>query len=171
MAAVARTGPHRRMKNDEMVAHHYPDAGDASRSVVPISPLTEHVVVALATLCILRTPTEPRRAQKDSKPAAPRRDGRVPPFDECTLAFGDESHSDDAGPHDRNRHARTLPADCALATFRVLAKGDLDADAALASAVGCPPPPRSLTPPRRPLSDQRGRAARGCGAAEIVRKR
>ena len=34
-----------------------------------------------------------------------------------------------------------------------------------------PPPPRLLTPPRRPRSDQRGRAARGCGAAEIVRKR
>jgi hypothetical protein len=26
---------------------------------------------------------------------------------------------------------------CALATFRVLAKGDLDADVALASGVGC----------------------------------
>ena len=37
-----------------------------------------------------------------------------------------------------------------MATFRVLAKGDVDAEAALASAVGCPPPPRSLTPPRRP---------------------
>ena len=46
------------------------------------------------------------------------------------------------------------------ATFRVLAEGDPDVDAALASAVGCPPPPRSLTPPRPPLSDQRGRAAR-----------
>ena len=50
----------------------------------------------------------------------------------------------------RIRTAR-LPA-AALATFRVLAKGDLDADAVLASAVGCAPPPRSLTPPRRPLS-------------------
>ena len=46
------------------------------------------------------------------------------------------------------------------ATFRVLAEGDADVDAALASAVGCSPPPRSLTPPRRPLSDQRARAAR-----------
>jgi hypothetical protein len=55
-----------------------------------------------------------------------------------------------------------------MATFRVLAKGDLDADAALASAVVCPPP-RSLTPARRRLSDQRGRAARGCDAADIVR--
>ena len=44
-------------------------------------------------------------------------------------------------------------------TFRVLAEGDPDVDAALASAVGCSPPPRSLTPPRPPLSDQRGRAA------------
>jgi hypothetical protein len=57
-----------------------------------------------------------------------------------------------------------------LATFRVLAKGDFDGDAALASAVGSPQPPTSLTPPRRPLSEQRGRAARGCGAAEIVRQ-
>ena len=46
------------------------------------------------------------------------------------------------------------------ATFRVLAEGDPDVDAALASAVGCSPPPRSLTPPRPPLSDQRARAAR-----------
>ncbi len=30
---------------------------------------------------------------------------------------------------------------------------------------------RSLTPPRPPLSNQRGRAARGCGAAQIVRMR
>jgi hypothetical protein len=54
----------------------------------------------------------------------------------------------------------------ALAPFRVPAEGDLDADAALASAVDYSPP-RSQTPPRRPLSNQRGRAARGCGAAEI----
>ena len=45
------------------------------------------------------------------------------------------------------------------ATFRVLAEGDPDVDAALASAVGCSPPPRSLTPPRPPLSDQRSQAA------------
>ena len=64
--------------------------------------------------------------------------------------------------------SRSTPG-TASATFRVLAKGDLDADAALASTVDCPPPPRSLTPPRRPLSNQRGRAARGCDAAEIVR--
>ena len=42
----------------------------------------------------------------------------------------------------------------------VLAEGDPNGDAALASAVSCPPPPRSLTPPRPPLSDQRARAAR-----------
>jgi hypothetical protein len=36
-----------------------------------------------------------------------------------------------------------------------LSRASLDADAALASAVGCPPLPRSLTPPRRPLSGQR----------------
>jgi hypothetical protein len=46
------------------------------------------------------------------------------------------------------------------ATFRLLAEGDPDVDPALASAVGCSPPPRSLTPPRPPLSDQRGRTAR-----------
>ena len=46
------------------------------------------------------------------------------------------------------------------ATFRALAEGDPDVDAALASAVSSSPPPRSLTPPRPPLSDQRGRAAR-----------
>ena len=57
-----------------------------------------------------------------------------------------------------------------LATFRILAEGDPDVDAALASAVGCSPPPRSLTPPRPPLSDQRSRAARGCGAPQIVRQ-
>src|SRR2546423_14985162 len=34
------------------------------------------------------------------------------------------------------------------ATLRVLAERDPDIDAALASAVGCSPPPRSLTPPR-----------------------
>lgn len=32
-------------------------------------------------------------------------------------------------------------------------------------------PGATSTPPRRPVLDQRGRAARGCGAAEIVRKR
>ena len=46
------------------------------------------------------------------------------------------------------------------ATFRVLAERDADVDATLASAVGCSPPPRSLTPPRPPLSDQRARATR-----------
>ena len=55
------------------------------------------------------------------------------------------------------------------ATFRVLAEGDPDVDAALASAVSCSPPPRSLTPPRPPLSDQRA-VLRGCGAAQIVRQ-
>jgi hypothetical protein len=37
--------------------------------------------------------------------------------------------------------------------------------------MGCPPPPRSLTPRPRPRSDERGHATRGCGAAEIVRYR
>ena len=42
-----------------------------------------------------------------------------------------------------------------MATFHVLAKRDLDADAALAPAVGCPPSPTSLAPLRRPVSAQR----------------
>src|SRR6266576_3563247 len=45
-----------------------------------------------------------------------------------------------------HRASRVLRAQ--RATFRVLAEGDPDVDAALASAVGCSPPPRSLTPPR-----------------------
>src|SRR5436305_411922 len=45
-----------------------------------------------------------------------------------------------------HRESRGLGAQ--RATFRVLAEGDPDVDAALASAVGCSPPPRSLTPPR-----------------------
>ena len=56
-----------------------------------------------------------------------------------------------------HRASRGLRAQ--TATFRVLAEGDPDVDATLASAAGCPPP-RSLTPPRPPLSAQRGRAAR-----------
>jgi hypothetical protein len=57
-------------------------------------------------------------------------------------------------------------------------QGDLDADAALASEVGWPPAPRSLTPSRRPLSDQRAwvrrcqdcpiRAARASGAPLLL---
>jgi hypothetical protein len=68
-----------------------------------------------------------------------------------------------------NRSCCTGPAS-AKAAFRVLAEGDPDVNAAPASAVGCSPPPRSLTPTRPPLSDQRGRAARRCIAAQIVRK-
>ena len=55
------------------------------------------------------------------------------------------------------------------ATFRVLAEGDPDVDAALASAVGCSPPPRSLTPPRPPLSDPEGPCCAAARAAQIVR--
>jgi len=46
------------------------------------------------------------------------------------------------------------------ARVRVLAEGDPDVDAALASTVGCSPPPTSLTPPRPPLSYQTCRPAR-----------
>jgi hypothetical protein len=55
----------------------------------------------------------------------------------------------------------------ALETFRVLAKGDLDADSALASAMGCPPPPRSLTPLLRPLSNQRGLLREGAALPRL----
>ena len=68
-----------------------------------------------------------------------------------------------------HRASRGVPAQ--RATFRVLAEGDPDVDAALASAMGCSPLPRSLTPPRPPLSDQKGPSTRGCGTAQIVRKR
>ena len=43
-----------------------------------------------------------------------------------------------------------------MATFRVLAKGDVEADAALASEVGCPPALRSLTPAPGERSQSRG---------------
>jgi hypothetical protein len=46
MAAVARAGPHRRMKDDEVVAH-YARADDESPGVIRIGQLAERVVVAL----------------------------------------------------------------------------------------------------------------------------
>ena len=58
MAAVARAGPHRRMKDDEVVAH-YARAGDASPGVIRIGQLAERVVVALPRLCILRIMNDP----------------------------------------------------------------------------------------------------------------
>ena len=48
MAAVARAGPHRRMKDDEVVAH-YARANDGSPGVIRIGQLAERVVVAAAT--------------------------------------------------------------------------------------------------------------------------
>ena len=53
MAAVARAGPHRRMKDDEVVAH-YARARDRSAGVIRIGQLAEGVVVALPWLCIVR---------------------------------------------------------------------------------------------------------------------
>ncbi len=55
------------------------------------------------------------------------------------------------------------------ATFSVLVEGDPDVDAALASAVGCSPPPRSLTPPRAPLSDPEGPCCAAAAAAALPR--
>ena len=46
MAVVARAGPHRRVKDDEVVAH-YARAGDESPGVNGIGQLAERVVVAL----------------------------------------------------------------------------------------------------------------------------
>jgi hypothetical protein len=80
---------------------------------------------------------------------------------DCARHCASPAFGKNRAPHRARPHYRIgLPAapkrTSATATFRVLAKGDLDADAALASAVGCPPPPSSLTPLRRPLSFQRG---------------
>ena len=58
MASVARAGPHRRVKDDEVVAH-YARAGDGSPGVIRIGQLAERVVVALPRLCILRTTERP----------------------------------------------------------------------------------------------------------------
>ena len=46
MAAVARAGPHRRVKDDEMVAH-YARASDGSPGVIGIGKPAERVEVAL----------------------------------------------------------------------------------------------------------------------------
>jgi hypothetical protein len=46
VAVVARAVPHRRVKDDEVVAH-YARAGDRSAGVIRIGELAEGVVVAL----------------------------------------------------------------------------------------------------------------------------
>ena len=58
MAAVARAGPHRRVKDDEVVAH-YARAGDASPGVIRLGEPAERVVVALPRLSILRIKNDP----------------------------------------------------------------------------------------------------------------
>ena len=63
MAAVAVAGPHRSVKNDEVVAH-YARAGDASPGVIRLGQLAEPVVVALPRLRILRTEKEPGRVRR-----------------------------------------------------------------------------------------------------------
>jgi hypothetical protein len=60
VAAVARAGPHRGVKDDEVVAH-YARAGEASSGVIRIDQLVEGVVVAPPRPCILRTQTDLRR--------------------------------------------------------------------------------------------------------------
>jgi hypothetical protein len=46
VAAIARAGPHRRMKDDEVVAH-YARASEGSPGVIRIGQLAQRVVVAL----------------------------------------------------------------------------------------------------------------------------
>ena len=58
MAAVARAGAHRRVKDDEVVAH-YARADDGSPGVIRIGELAERVVVALPRLCILGIRNDP----------------------------------------------------------------------------------------------------------------
>jgi hypothetical protein len=58
MAAVARAGPHRGVKNDEVVAH----AGEASPGVIRIDQLVEDVVAAPPRPSIVRTQNDLRRA-------------------------------------------------------------------------------------------------------------
>ena len=62
----------------------------------------------------------------------------------------------------RSRHATGLLARYCFARSAV-------AELTMPMATFRVPPGATSTPPGRPLSDQRGRAARGCGAAEIVR--
>src|ERR1019366_2374271 len=67
---------------------HYARAGDGSPAVIRIGQLAERVVVALPRLRILRIQNDPHCGGLE-RATAPRRDGRVPPFDEAsTLAFG-----------------------------------------------------------------------------------
>jgi len=61
VAAVARAGPHRRVKDDEMVAHYAP-ISDRATDVIPIGQLAERVVIALPQPSILRTNTAPATA-------------------------------------------------------------------------------------------------------------
>jgi hypothetical protein len=91
VAAVARASPHRRVKDDEVVAH-YARAGDRSPGVIGTGQLAERVVVALPRLCILRIQYDPAASDEDSKATAPSREGRVPAFDEAgTLSFGTDA--------------------------------------------------------------------------------
>jgi hypothetical protein len=48
----------------------------------------------------------------------------APPIDEFTLAFVDERDSDEAGPHDRDRHARALPANLRSGDVRITSLND-----------------------------------------------
>jgi hypothetical protein len=52
MAAVARTGPHRRVKNDELIAH-YARAGDGWPAVIRKRQLVDRGGLVMPRSCIL----------------------------------------------------------------------------------------------------------------------
>ena len=73
MAAVARAGPHRRVKNDELIAH-YARAGDESLGVIQIRQLA-WVVVALPTPMHPTNKARPPAASDEDLKESPRRGG------------------------------------------------------------------------------------------------
>jgi hypothetical protein len=78
VAAVAGAGPHRRMKDDEMVAH-YARADDGSPGVIRIGQLAERVGSSAATTTHPRNyRTTLSRLNEDSKATPPWRDGFMP---------------------------------------------------------------------------------------------
>ena len=72
MAAVTRAGPHRGVKDDEVIAH-YGRAGEASPGVIRIDQLVEGVVGARSRPGILRTRPTPAASEEHSEAAPPRR--------------------------------------------------------------------------------------------------
>ena len=106
MAVVARAGPHRRVKDDEVVAH-YARVGDRSPGVIRIDELAERVGVALPRLCILRMQNDPGASDDDSK--AP------------SAAAGRESASEQVSLRDGMRASRAAPRRRPRRTIRSIA--------------------------------------------------